>query len=176
MILFAGVLLIAVACNNPAPVEKKAPEKAAINPADYPYTLKEAYKNWQTGDQANAIMVLKMVKAWENKNIDECASYFGDTVMMNFDYFQDKMPDDSILSFLRSSLANVSSIQVEMQDWESVVSADGKDEWVTMWYKQTVVDNEGNSESLNVVNDAKIENGKIVVFNEYVQHFPEKKK
>ena len=66
MILFAGVLLIAVACNNQAPVEKKAPEKAAINPADYPYQLKETYKDWQAGDQKNAIMVLKMVKAWEN--------------------------------------------------------------------------------------------------------------
>jgi len=174
MILFASVLLIAVACNTPAP-EQKAPEKVAINPADYPYTLKETYKDWQAGKQENAIMVLKMIKAWENKNASECASYFADTVMMNMDYFAGKMPNDSILAFVESGYANNTSIKVEMQDWESVVSADGKDEWVTLWYKQTLVDNDGKSETVNVVNDAKIVNGKIAVFDEYLQHLPMEK-
>ena len=172
MILFAGVLLIAVACNNQAPVEKKAPEIAAINPADYPYQLKETYKDWQAGDQKNAIMVLKMVKAWENMDAAECASYFGDTVMMNMDYFSGKLSNDSILRIVQSGHENMQSIKVNMEDWESVVSADGKDEWVTLWYKQTVVDKDGKSETMNVVNDAKIENGKIIVFDEYVQHPP----
>lgn len=174
MFLFAGVLLMAVACNNPAPVEKKAPEKAAINPADYPYQLKEAHKDWQAGKQENAIMVLNMIKAWENKNAAKVASYFADTVMMNMDYFAENMPNDSILAFVESGYGNVSSIKVEMQDWESVVSADGKDEWVTVWYTQTIVDNDGKAETMNVVNDAKIENGKIAVFDEYTQHPPNK--
>lgn len=174
MILFAGVLLFAVACNM-APVENKAPEKVAINPADYPYQLKETYKDWQAGKQENAIMVLKMIKAWETRNAAESASYFADTVMMNMDYFAGKMPKDSILAYVETGYANSSSIKVEMQDWESVVSADGKDEWVTLWYKQTIVDKDGKSETLNVVNDAKIENGKIVVFDEYIQHMPMEK-
>lgn len=175
MILIASVLLIAVACDNMVPVENKAPEKVAINPADYPYQLKETYKDWQAGKQENAIMVLKMVKAWENKNAAECASYFADTVTMNMDYFAGKMPNDSILAFVESGYANNESITVEMQDWESVVSADGKDEWVTLWYKQTIVDKDGKSETLNIVNDAKIENGKIVLFDEYIQHLPMEK-
>jgi len=174
MILFASILLIAVACNAPAP-EQKAPEKVAINPADYPYQLKEAYKDWQAGKQENAIMVLKMIKAWETKNAAECASYFADTVMMNMDYFAGKMPNDSILAFVQEGYGNNASIKVEMQDWESVVSADGKDEWVTLWYKQTLVDKDGKSETLSIVNDAKIENGKIAVFDEYIQHMPEEK-
>jgi hypothetical protein len=175
MSLIAGVLFLAVACNAPAPVEQKVPEKAAINPADYPYTLEETYKDWQAGNQENAILVLKMVKAWETKNVVECASYFADTVMMNMDFFSGKMPNDSIRAFVESGYANNESIKVEMKDWESVVSADGKDEWVTLWYTQTLVDKDGKSETMNVVNDAKIENGKIAVFDEYLQHLPMKK-
>lgn len=174
MILFASALLVAIACNTPDP-EQKAPEKAAINPADYPYQLKEAYKDWQPGKQENAILVLKMIKAWETKNAAECASYFADTVMMNTDFFADKMPNDSIRAFVESGYGKIASINVEMQDWESVVSADGKDEWVTLWYKQTIVGNDGKPEITNVVNDAKIVNGKIAVFDEYVQHLPTKK-
>jgi len=175
MFLYAGILLFAFACNNPTPVEKKVPEKAAINPADYPYTLKDGYKDWQAGKQENAILVLNMVKAWENMNAKKSASYFADTVRMNMDYYQGIQPRDSILAFLENSYENISSIQVKMEDWESVVSADGKDEWVTLWYTQTIADKDGKTETTNVVNDAKIVDGKIAVFDEYVQHLPLKK-
>lgn len=174
-ILFAAVLLLAVACKEPMPVEQKAPEKVAINPADYPYQLNGPYKDWQAGNQENAIMVLKMIKAWETKNVAECASYFADNCEMNMDYYQATVSKDSIVAFIENSYTNNASIKVEMQDWESVVSADGKDEWVTLWYKQTLVDKDGKSETLNIINDAKIENGKIVLFDEYIQHLPEMK-
>ena len=176
MIYFVSILLLAAACNNQAPVEEKAPVKAAINMADYPYTLDHAYKDWQAGKQENAIMVLKMIKAWENKNTAECASYFADEVEMNTDYVMAKMSRDSIISMLESSYKDIASIKVDMQDWESVVSADGKDEWVTLWYTQAITDTNGTTDSVNVVNDAKIVNGKIAVFDEYVQHFPKNEK
>jgi len=175
MLLIAGILILAVACETPAPAEQKAPDKAAINPADYPYSLKENYKDWQTGKQENAILVLNMVKAWETQNAAECASYFADTAMMNLDYFSAELPNDSILGLVETGYGNIESISVEMQDWESVVSADGKDEWVTLWYTQTIVDKEGKAETMNIVNDAKIVNGKIAIFNEYVQHPPMEK-
>ena len=176
MILFVSALLLAAACNNQAPVETKAPEKAAINMADYPYTLDQTYKDWQAGDQKNAIMVLNMVKAWENKNAAECATYFADNVEMNMDYHMETVPRDSIIAMLESSYEKMAGINVDMQDWESVISADCKDEWVTLWYKQVITYTDGKVDSMNVVNDAKIVNGKIAVFSEYVQHFPEMKK
>jgi hypothetical protein len=175
MLLVAGILILAVACETPAPVEQKAPEKVAINPEDYPYTLKEAYKDWQAGKQENAILVLKMIKAWETQNAAECASYFADTVMMSLDYYSSKLSNNNLLELIETGYGNIESIEVEMRDWESVVSADGKHEWVTLWYNQTIVDNEGKSKSLSVVNDAKIENGKIAFFDEYVQHPPMEK-
>lgn len=174
MILFMGILIIAAACENQPATVKKTSETPAINPADYPYTLDEPYSNWQIGDQENAILVMKMIKAWETGNVEECASYFADSVRMYFDYYRTVIPKDSLVPFIKTSLANYNSVKVEMEDWESVISADQKDEWVTLWYKQSWVDKEGKADSLNLVNDAKIENGKIVRFYEYVMHYPPK--
>jgi hypothetical protein len=63
-----------------------------------------------------------------------------------------------------------------MNDWESVISADKKDEWVTLWYKQIQTDKKGKTDSLGVVDDAKIVNGKIVLLDEKIQHYPVAKK
>lgn len=174
MFLYVGILLIAVACENQTTTVNKTPEKAAINPADYPYQLNKPYSDWQAGDQENAILVMKMIKAWETGKVEECASYFADTVRAYFDYYATVVPKDSMVSFIESSLANYTSVKVDMEDWESVISADKKTEWVTLWYKQNWVDKEGKADSMNIVDDAKIENGKIAEFYEYVMHFPPK--
>jgi hypothetical protein len=118
---------------------------------------------------------MKALKAWETNNIAECVSYFGDSCDLRFDNFQAVLPHDSLANFLAAGRAGYTSIKVEMSDWESVISKDKKDQWVTLWYKQTVTDKEGKTETLGVVNDAKIVNGKIVVLDEKIQHIPVKK-
>ena len=131
--IYLGVLLFAVACNQ----KEKAASETATATKDYPYELKTPYKNWQTGNPENALIVLKMIKAWETKNAAESASYFADTVDFSLDMFQDRLPKDSIQAFLESGYVNyASNLKVTMQDWESVISEDKKDEWVTVWYKQ----------------------------------------
>ena len=92
------------------------------------------------------------------------------------DYYRGKLPHDSLTSFLNGSYTDYNDVKIEMHDWESVISADKKEEWVTLWYKQKWVNPKGVADSANMINDAKIENGKIVIFGEYVQHFPEVKK
>ena len=47
---------------------------------------------------------------------------------------------------------------------------------VSVWYKQSWVNPKGIADSVNCVNDAKLVNGKIVEFDEYIQHFPPAKK
>jgi len=175
LIICLGVVLCAAACNNKPATETPA-AASAVAEGDYPYTLKEPYKKWQTGSEQNTIIVLKMLKAWETKNAEESASYFADTVDMTLDLFQEKMPKDSIVSFLKTGYVNYNNLKVTMQDWESVVSEDKKDEWVTVWYKQSWVNAKGVADSVNCINDVKIANGKIVKFDEYVQHFPAAKK
>ncbi|HEY1017354.1 MAG TPA: hypothetical protein VGE25_00045, partial [Sediminibacterium sp.] len=64
---------------------------------------------------------------------------------------------------------------IKMEDFESVISKDKKDEYVTLWYKQIMTDNMGKTDSLAMINDFKIVNGKIVALSEAMRHYPAKK-
>ncbi|MCF6406980.1 hypothetical protein L3C95_29035 [Chitinophaga filiformis] len=177
------LILLVTACNNPERKTEtmgtdstKAATESSSDEMNYPYTLDKPYKNWKPGDKKHTLTVLKMLKAWETKNAAECASYFGDSVDLAVDYFHKVIPHDSLISMLEDSWKDYPNVRLKMDDWESVISDDKKHEWVTVWYKQTWTDSKGKTDSLAVVNDAKIVNGKIVVFDEKIRHFPSAKK
>jgi len=137
---------------------------------EMPYKLDSAYKNWQTGDPQHAVTVMKGLQAYENGDIAACMNAFGDSVWVGFDYFHKTMSKDSLKAFFTQGRAMYSSMKVKMEDWESVISADKKSEWVTLWYKEYTTDKKGVTDSLDVINDAKMVNGKIVVLDEKTQH------
>jgi hypothetical protein len=179
----ACLILLVTACNTPEKRAEsmnadssKAPMESSTEDVSYPYTLNKPYRNWQPGDKKNTAIVLNMLKAWETKNVAECASYFGDSVDLYVDYFHKVIPHDSLPNMLQHSWQDYASVNLKMDDWESVRSEDKKDEWVTVWYNQTWTDKKGKTDSLAIVNDARIVNGKIVVFDEKVRHFPSSKK
>lgn len=148
-----------------------APEKL-----EYPYTLSKPYQNWQAGSQQNAITVMKALKAFENGDLDACMTSFGDSVELCFDYLHTKLSNDSLKKWFTQERANYASLTVKMDDWEPVISSDKTEEWVTLWYKEIMTDKKGKTDSMSVINDAKMEKGKIVLLDEKTQHFPVAKK
>ena len=93
MLLIGGALL--TACNNAGTSSDNASKDAAPVTAneqkmDYPYSI-EHPDNWQTGSQQNTLNVLKALKSWENKNMDESITYFGDSVEVAFDGIDKKV-------------------------------------------------------------------------------------
>ena len=142
----------------------------------YPYTLEKGYRDWQPGDQKHAVTVMTSLKAFENGNIPACIATFGDSVDLYFDNYREKLSKDSLTKFFTKLRAESASIKIHMQDWESVIAKDKKDEWVTLWYKQVWTDKKGKTDSLAIIDDAKIENGKIVVLDEKIQRYPAAKK
>jgi len=173
--------LFAFGCNdkgsstdaNSSDTTKVAETKA--EKLNYPYTLDHPYKDWQPGDQKHAVTAMSALKGFETGDIAASMTGFGDSVEVKFDGFRQKFSHDSLASFFTAERAKYSSISVEMGDWESVISKDGKEEWVTMWYKQKQTDKKGKTDSLAVINDCKIVNGKIVELDEKIQHYPAKK-
>jgi hypothetical protein len=69
-----------------------------------------------------------------------------------------------------------SAVKIKMNDWESVISADKTEEWVTLWYKEYHTDKKGNVDSMGVVDDLKIEKGKAVILDEKTQKLGPPKK
>ena len=56
-----------------------------------------------------------------------------------------------------------------MRDWESTISKDKKDEWVTIWYIQHQEANDGKADSAEIINDVELKNGKIIRLAEYTR-------
>ena len=166
-------ICMCISCNNPA---DKATVK--VDSADaksvYAYTI-EKPDNWVMGSTKNTAIALAALKAFENNKIDESLSYFADTVDWKADYFDAKLPKDSLAAIFKSMWNETASLKVDMHDFESVKSKDNKEEYVTLWYKETVTDKKGKIDSLEMVNDIKMMNGKIISLVESMRHFPKKK-
>ncbi len=173
------LVLFLVACNDNNKTATDHSDSTATTTAsttnyEYSYTLEKPYSNWQSGDQQHVVNVQKSLKAYENNNIPETVKYFADTVDLHFDNLDARISRDSLATLLTGSRARFSNVLVKMDDWESVISKDKKDEWVTIWYKEITTDKSGKIDSLAVINDAKIVNGKIAVLNEAIRHFGKK--
>ena len=174
MIYYAAILLLAVSCKTKESTEIAT--STSTSTSDYPYTLEKGWKDWQVGDPKHVGTVLKMLKAWETKNLTECVTYFADTVELALDHYRAVLPNDSIASFLQGSYMEYKDVKIKVQDWESVISADKKDEWATVWYRQYWTNAKGVTDSIDLINEAKMKDGKIATFDEYSLHFPEAKK
>jgi hypothetical protein len=136
---------------------------AAMN---YPYTIKQP-DNWETGSSANTMAVLSSLKAWEQGNMNEAVKYFGDSVSLEFDGPAVKMSNDSLKSMFTAAKNSMKNVKIDMRDWESVVSKDKQEEWVTIWYIQHEESNDGKIDSAAIINDAQFKDGKIIRLAEY---------
>ena len=186
LLLFSCIALFAVGCTNNDTKDAKGGDTTKMADAkmtdakmavpEMPYKLERPYQNWQTGDPQHALTVMKSLKAFETNDLANCFTAFGDTVEVRMDNYHAVLSHDSLVKMFTAQRGGIASINVKMGDWESVISADKKDEWVTLWYKQIQTDKKGKTDSLGVVDDAKMVNGKIVILDEKIQHLPAAKK
>ncbi|MBS1510113.1 MAG: hypothetical protein JST86_04685 [Bacteroidetes bacterium] len=176
----AAVLFILTGCNNSTDSKNATGDTTKTTDGkmmagkdanlDLPYQLDHAYQEWQPGNEQYAVTVMKGLKGFEMNDMAACMASFGDSVFLDFDYMQAKMSNDSAKKFFTEQRNSIGNISVKMGDWESVKSADGKEEWVTLWYRQYVTDKKGMVDSAAVINDAKMVNGKIVELHESSHH------
>lgn len=166
LFLLAGVLF---SCSNKQKATDGATGDSLANvKVDYPYTI-ERPDNWEVGSSANTEVALKALKAWENGKIDESVTYFADSVLMEFDRLEKKMPKDSVKAMFAVGRNTFKTVNVKMHDWESVISKDKKEEWVTVWYTQRWEGKDGTKDSIAVINDIQLKDGKIIRLSEYTR-------
>ena len=173
-------VMVFFSCNNGGTVTSEAAkDSTAVAPAtavkmDYPYTIDHP-DNWEIGSSANTVVAVSALKAYENGNIDACVKNFGDSIHLQFDELDTKVANDSLKSMFTKSRGALKALNIKMYDWESVISRDKKDEYVTLWYKESWEDSKGKSDSVSVVDDLKIKEGKIVELSETRRKYPGKK-
>ncbi len=85
------------------------------------------------------------------------------------------MGKDSLIALFKRSRSEAKSMTIKMEDFESVKSKDGKEEYVSLWYKQIWEDQKGKKDSVECMDDMRIENGKIALLNQKIRHFGSRK-
>ncbi len=135
---------------------------------NYPYTIDHP-DYWNIGSSENTQTALTALKGYEDGDIDKSVAQFGDSVHLQFDAFDTTLSKDSLKTMFTRTRSNLKSMNVKMGDWESVVSKDGKEEWVTLWYKQKWEDNSGKQDSAAIIDDVQLKNGKIIRLDEYTR-------
>ncbi len=160
----AGVCLALFSCNE-ATTTTPAADSAAAETVQYVYTIDHP-DSWEWGSKKNTETALNALKAFETGDIAGGMKYWGDSIRLQFDNFNEKMSNDSVKAMFTQNRANYTSLEIKMQDFESVISKNKEEEWVTLWYKQIGADSKGNVDSMACVDDLKFINGKIVLLDE----------
>jgi hypothetical protein len=177
-ILVVACLAFAVASCNNGDKNKTTSETKTVAAADVklPFPLQKPFRGWQMMENNdNTIAAMNSLKAFVDKDFTAVAASFGDSIDIKFDSYADKLSRDSAVKMLTAQRPMYVDLAITMYDYESVISADKKDEYVTMWYKEAWKDDKGKADSLNIVDDCKMKNGKMIELDEKIQHFPAKK-
>ena len=172
-------LAFAVAsCNNSQDKPAETTTTDAPAPAaevTLPYSLSSPYHNWSIGSNENVAAAMNGLKAFVDNDFATLAAVTGDSLELNFDLLQTKLSRDSAMKFFADARKMYNDLKVVMHDYVSVVSSDKKTEWVTLWYTQSWKDAKGVADSVQVVNDIRLEKGKMVELDEKSSRFQKKK-
>ncbi|UEG50986.1 hypothetical protein LK994_05795 [Ferruginibacter lapsinanis] len=175
--LIAFIAVFAMSCNNATTKENStAAADTSSGKIDYAYLpANHPPDYWDRGDQKNIALVLKSLKGFETKNVEQALEPFADSVLWQVGNMDAKISKDSLRSMFTNDLKAIASIKIVMNDYESVISKDKKLEYVSLWYKQINTDMKGKVDSMICMDDAKIVNGKIVELEEKVRPLGQKK-
>ncbi len=164
-ILFLGALIFA-SCKN----KETSTAEVKSDTTTYPYIIKDA-ETWEmNSDSKNMVIAMSAVKAFENRDTAALKAFIGDSINLVVDGYEFNGTRADFLKNTQEEFGNFKSITIKMDDAESVSNKDKSKQWVSLWYKQYWEDKDGKKDSVNFFNDLKIKDGKVVIWNEYVQH------
>jgi hypothetical protein len=172
--LFFLAAIAFASCNNAGTDTKEAVKDSTAPPTpapiamNYPYTIDHP-DNWDMGSTTNTMTALSALKGYETGNIADAMKYFADSIHLQFDGLDKTFPADTVQAMFTKYRSAMKSFDVKMNDWESVISKDKKEEWVTMWYRQHWEDMKGKKDSADIIDDVKLKDGKIVRLDEYTR-------
>ena len=172
-VLFLAPLLMAACQSKPASDTTAAKTDTAT--LKLPYTLKTDHA-WEINpDQHNLQTALNAIKAFEKADSNAMKSLVGDTVQVLYDGGEFKGKKSDFIQALMQETSMYKNLQLEMQDWESVISKDKSEEWVSIWYKQKWNNEKGQPDSVQMYNDVQLKNGKLIKWVDYSRRFSPKK-
>jgi hypothetical protein len=174
-LLLISLCIVFFACNNgvkqgDAKTDSTAKKEALV----YPFTAKYSL-NWQPGDEKNAVLALTSFKKFIDGDVKGCFSYFADSIEFIADKFYFKGKKDSLMAMMIPMRAESVSMSDQPDAWITTFYPDKNDTWVTVWSTQKWTDKKGKTDSVYLVDDILMKDGKIAQIDEKQRTFPEPK-
>lgn len=161
------LITIIVSCKSKSATDSNS------NDVDEPFAYNIANPDqWEWGDKNNLRIALNSLKAYENGNISAAFKDYADTVLIQMDGFEKRLSKDSLLALFLRERSGIKRMGIVMNDYISLRSKNGKNDYVSLWYKQLWEDQNGRVDSLECMDDIAFKNGKIILWNEKVRRFP----
>ncbi|HSU51546.1 MAG TPA: hypothetical protein VLJ41_13165 [Segetibacter sp.] len=168
--LLAFVALLIGCKNNNSTSSAATDENVGKGNDGYAYTIPHP-NQWELGDNNNIKIALNSLKAYENGNISAAFKDYADTVLIQMDGFDRRLSKDSLLALFLRERASIKRMGIVMNDFVSLRSKDGRNDYVSLWYKQLWEDQSGKVDSIECMDDLAFKNGKIILWNEKVRRF-----
>jgi hypothetical protein len=127
---------------------------------ELPYTVTRI-SDWEKGDDKNIPIPMTVLKCYEVKDFISIKNYLADTVEFNYNNGQFKGSRDQFIRFLKNFRNQRLNVKITMNDYESVRSKPRNEDWVSLWYTETVTNLKGEVDSAQVMDDYKIVKGKV---------------
>jgi hypothetical protein len=167
---FPGALFILflLSCNSKNDTDSTGNKSQTIEKLSYPY--KAAYSS-DIVVPSHPDYVQKVLTVWkmfETGNIDSMKQYYADTVIYDpakGQRFYGKVAD--LLSFAKKDIDGLDSLRFDLSSWQGVHVADKNEDWVYIWAAERRYPKKGNADTTLIHEQWKIENRKIVYFNQY---------
>ncbi|UKT65593.1 hypothetical protein [Pedobacter mucosus] len=161
------ITIIFVACKNK---EVDTIDSTQSDASKYPYSLKKV-QGWQmNSDSKNMITAMMLIKTFEKFDTAGMGKILADSVEFDLDGYQFKGTKSLFLKQIQGEFAKMASFKIDMEDAESVINKDKSEECVSLWYNQISTTKEGKIDTINLYNDIKLKNGKVIRLSEYAQH------
>lgn len=139
-----------------------------------PYSV-EKTPDWEKGDDNNIVVAMNALKAFETNDLNNIGQYFADTVEFYYDNGAFKGSRDSLVKMMKTYRDDYSKVSVKMHDYESVKSKSRNEEWVGLWYTEIHTDKKGKTDSVMVMDDLRIVNGKVAELDSKTRRLAPKK-
>ena len=173
LLLLPASLLFA--CNNEsATAETTSSDTTATKEAvNLPYAV-DRTPDWEIGDNSNVAIAMNTLKGFEQNDMAAVASNLADSVEFYSDGFAFKGTRDSLIQVMTKYRNSYDTIIIRMQDYESVKSKNRGEEWVGLWYTETVTPKGGKTDSTMTMDDIKIVGGKVALIDSKIRHLVSK--
>lgn len=169
---YAIILLLSsslfFSCNEGEMVKVASSETTSDEKVDLPYTV-EKTPDWEKGPASNIALAMNTLRSYETNNFDAMKNLLADSVSFYFDNGYLKGVRDSVIAFMKEYRDGLSSVNINMRDYESVKSKSRGEEWVSLWYTETSTDKAGKTDSVMVMDDVMIKDGKVSVIDSKVR-------